>query len=69
MFGFHRRKRAVELILTNGHVYTQDPDQEWTEAVVCGEGAIIYTGSSEEAEEMATDETLVIDLDGKYVFP
>ncbi len=69
MFGFHRRKKAVDLVLLGGHVYTQNPDMEWAEAVVCGEGEILYVGNNQDAEAMAQSDTTVVNLEGKFVLP
>lgn len=59
--------RAADLILSNGAVYTLNPEQPWAEAVAIGDGRILAVGSSGEIEAAFRGE--VRDLDGAMVLP
>ena len=34
-FGFFKKVEAADLILHNGHVFTQNPELPWASAVAC----------------------------------
>lgn len=61
--------QAADLIVTNGALYTVNPEAPWAEAMVIEDGAIAFVGSAEQAEKMATEDTRIIDLQGKFVMP
>ena len=61
--------QASNHIFTNGKVYTVDPDQPWAEAFAIKDGKFVAVGSNEEISAMATENTVVFDLDGKFVTP
>lgn len=62
-----------KLAVTNGVIYTVEGDSwdtEPAEAMVIGEdGTIEFVGSNGDADEFIDDNTEVIDLEGKAVFP
>lgn len=60
---------AVDLILTNGRVYTVDPQMPWAEAVACGGGRILAVGRQAEIEPLAGPATQVIDCGRRLVLP
>ena len=68
-FGFFKKAETADLILHNGHVFTQNPELPWASAVACKDGEIMAVGSFENMEGITDNNTNVVDLDGKYVFP
>ncbi len=60
---------AADYIFTNAKVYTMDDAQPQAEAVAVKGNKIIYVGSAADAEAHKGDDTKVIDLSGKPVFP
>ncbi len=68
-FGLFRKKKYAESVITNGRIYTLDPDYPEAEALACAGGKIIAVGSREEIEEMAGPDTKVTDLGGRFAIP
>ena len=60
---------GVDMILTDGVVWTGAEDQPLAEAVAVDGGRITAVGSSGEIAAMAGGETTVIDLGGRFVAP
>lgn len=68
-FGFFKKTETADLILHNGHIYTQDPELPWASAVACRGETIMGVGDFENMQEIIGKNTQVIDLAGKFVFP
>lgn len=68
-FGFFKKVETADLVLHNGHIYTQDPELPWASAVACKGEKIMGVGDFENMESIIGKDTQVIDLDGKYLFP
>ena len=68
-FGFFKKVETADLIFHNGHIYTQDAELPWAEAVACIGDKILGVGELEGMEEITDKHTRLIDLDGKYLFP
>ena len=68
-FGFFKKVETADLILHNGHIFTQDPELPWTEAVACKGETVMGVGSFGNMDGIIGKDTQIIDLDGKYVFP
>ena len=68
-FGFFRKTETADLILHNGHVFTQNPELPWASAVACKGEEILAVGNFDDMEDITGKDTYLIDLDGKYVFP
>lgn len=68
-FGFFKKVEAADLILHNGHVFTQNPELPWASAVACKGEEIMAVGNFDDMERIIDDDTVIMDLDGKYVFP
>ena len=68
-FGFFRKAETADLILHNGHVFTQNPELPWASAVACKGEEIVAVGNFDEMEGITGRDTRIIDLEGKYVFP
>jgi predicted amidohydrolase YtcJ len=60
----------ADLVLTNGTVYTVNPEQPFAEALaVTGKTITAVLESGEEAEKYIGESTRVIDLEGQFVTP
>lgn len=68
-FGFFKKKVSADIIYMNGHVYTQDPEYPWAAAVACKDNEILAVGDFEAMEDIVSDETEVVDLKDRYLFP
>ena len=68
-FGFFKKVEAADLILHNGHVFTQNPELPWASAVACKGEEIMAVGNFDDMDGIIGNDTQVIDLDGKYIFP
>jgi predicted amidohydrolase YtcJ len=64
-----QERAGVDLVLTNGNIYTVDPALGWVEAIAITEGKIVAVGSAKEIEHWVGPNTRVIDLENKFVMP
>ncbi len=60
---------APDLIIVNGKVVTVDKNDSEAEAIAVKNGWIIKTGSNEEIKCLASNQTKIIDLEGKTILP
>lgn len=60
---------GVDLILTNGKIWTGNPSLRFVEAVAIADDRIVATGTSEKIRGLANARTEVIDLKGRLVTP
>lgn len=60
---------AADVVLTNGKIYTVNPQQPWAEAVAVKGKNIVYVGNREGAQAFVGDKTSLTDLEGKVVLP
>ncbi|MBR0456406.1 MAG: amidohydrolase family protein [Firmicutes bacterium] len=60
---------AIEKILINGKIYTENPDMPWAEAMAIDGKKLAYVGDNDGAKALAETDTEVIDLAGKTVIP
>lgn len=58
-----------DMIFYNGSVYSADEDDRIYEAVAVGGDRILAVGDSAEIRAMATEQTVLVDLNGKTVLP
>ena len=63
------KKTAATLLIYGGPIYTVDSTQTTVEAVATKNDTIIFAGSLAEAEAYKTEETKIIDLQGKTKTP
>lgn len=68
-FNFFKKTETADLILHNGHIFTQDPQMPWTSAVACKDEKILGVGDFEGMQHLIGPDTQVIDLGEKYMFP
>lgn len=59
----------MDLIFINGIVHTMDQKKTTAEAVAVKDDKIEFVGSNEEALKLKTDDTQIIDLEGKTLVP
>ena len=59
----------VDTILTNGRIYTLNPEQPEAEALAIRAGVIVAVGATERVTSLAGGQTRRIELDGKVVLP
>ena len=59
----------ADSIYINGFVYTVNPEQPTAEALAVKEGRIVLVGSDEEVQSLASEQTRVVDLEGRMLMP
>lgn len=59
----------MDLIITNGKIHTMDSSKNMVEAVAVKGGKIIKTGTNNDILSLKTENTEVIDLQGKVMLP
>ena len=60
---------SAELVIKNGRFYTVDKSQPWAEAVAIENGRFVYVGDSDGVSEFVDTDTVVHDLEGRFVLP
>lgn len=60
---------AINKILFNGKIYTEDPKRPWAEALAIDGKTLAYVGNNDGAKAMAGPGTKMFDLEGKTVIP
>lgn len=68
-FGFFKKAQFADIIFHNGHIYTNDPEYPWAEAVACKDGRIEAVGDFDAMDQITGSDTELFDLEGKYLFP
>jgi len=62
--------KKADLILTNGEVYTMEPEQPWASGVVItGNTITAVLDSTENYQQFADEGTRIIDMQGRFVLP
>lgn len=69
VFGLFGKATAADLLIVNGHIYTQDPENPWVEAVACKDGKVLALGTAGEMDALKGKATEVLDLQGHYMAP
>ncbi|MBI2956189.1 MAG: amidohydrolase family protein [Acidobacteria bacterium] len=59
----------AEFVLTDGRIYTVDPQLGVVEAIAISQGKIVAVGTSVEIRHWVGPQTRVVDLEGKFVLP
>ena len=59
----------ADTVLTNGKIYTMNPEKPWSEAVAIKGGKYIFVGDSTGAFAYVGEDTQVIDLEGRMSMP
>ena len=68
-FSIFGKSNTADMIIVNGHIYTQDSARPWVEAIACKDGKVLACGSSEEMDTFQGKATEVLDLQGHYMIP
>jgi len=63
------QKESATLLIYGGTIYTVDSTRATVEAVATKDNTILFAGSLEEAEQYKTEQTQMIDLQGKTMTP
>ena len=67
--GCSGNNRTADAVYTNGFIYTVNPEQPHAEALAVRDGKITALGSNDEVQALVSDETRVVDLDGRMLMP
>lgn len=59
----------MQEIFYNGHIVTNNENQDISDAMIINEGSIFYVGEEDEVLNLKTDDTRLVDLKGKCVYP
>ena len=59
----------ADIILTNGRIYTVDPEKPWAEAVAIAGGRILAVGDAAKIATLKGEHTETIDLGGRMAMP
>lgn len=69
-FGFRtKKKNSADVIFTNGNIYTGDDDAPFVGAVAVKDEKILAVGDWGDIEELSSSDTVVHNLEGRYVYP
>ena len=68
-FGFFKKTITADTIFHNGHIFTQNPELPWADAVAVKDEAILGVGNFSEMDAITGKDTCLIDLEGKFMFP
>ena len=60
---------TADYLLTNGYIYTVNPEQPWADSLAINGSRISYVGNKEDAEKLVDHRTQVVDLQGKMLLP
>ena len=60
---------AADLILTNGKIFTMDPQRSWAQALAVSDGRIVYVGTEQGVRAYRGDASKLVDLQQKMVLP
>lgn len=69
MLNIFKSKKKADSIFINGNIYKGYGFNDTVEAVAIKDGLIIALGDYDEMEELVNEDTLTVDLEGKYVLP
>jgi predicted amidohydrolase YtcJ len=67
--GDGQHQESADLILTGAKIFTSNERQPWAEAVAIKDGRFIYVGDSAGASDYLSEDTLSIDLEGRFAMP
>ncbi len=60
---------SADTVLSNGSIYTVDPEHPWAEAVAIKDSRFVYVGDSEGVQKFIGRDTVEYDLKGQFVLP
>lgn len=59
----------ADMLLHNGRIYTENPQQPWVEAIAIKDGNILALGQDADLLALRSAQTEVVDLQGKMAMP
>lgn len=59
----------MQEIFYNGHIVTNNENQDIAKAMIVNEGSVVYVGEDEEVLNLKTEDTVVTNLKEKYLYP
>lgn len=59
----------MQEIFYNGHIVTNNENQDIAKAMIVNEGSVVYVGEDEEVLNLKTEDTAVTNLKEKYLYP
>ncbi len=59
----------ADAVYTNGFIYTVNPEQATAQALAVRDGLIVAVGDNREIEALVSDQTRVVDLNGRMLMP
>ncbi len=62
-------QKKADMVFVNGKIYTVDKKNKWAQAVAVKDKKIIFVGSDEEGHQYISDDSKMIDLNGKVMLP
>ena len=65
----NKQAQAQDTVYINGFIYTVNPEQATAEALAVKDGVIIALGSNQEVQALVSDQTRVVDLNGRMLMP
>ena len=65
----NKQAQSQDTVYINGFIYTVNPGQATAEALAVKDGVIIAVGSNEEVQALVSDQTRVVDLNGRMLMP
>lgn len=66
---FKKKETGADSIFFGGKIFTQDPNNEHVTAVACKNGKVLAVGDDDSIMELEEESTVVVDLEGEYMFP
>lgn len=68
-FNLFGKSSVADLIIVNGQIYTQNPEDPWVSGVACKDGKVLAVGSRQEVEKFQGKSTEVLDLMEHFMTP
>ena len=59
----------MQKIFYNGNIFTNNENQDIAQAMIVNDGRVVYVGDNDEILNLKTDETELLNLKEKYVYP
>ncbi len=60
---------STQTVISNGRIYTANTAEPWVEAIVIGDGKLVYVGDNSGAEKYRGKDVLQLDMGGRMLMP
>ncbi len=67
--GIYGQSGYADAVITNGLIYTVNPDAPWAQSIAIKGGRIMTIGSNDEVQELIGPQTKLIDAENNFVMP